>query len=206
MNSRQWISISALNHYAYCARRCALIHQEQTFAENRFTIEGDMLHQNVDIEHVVQRPIRQESAMRIWSDRWRISGIADLDEWNGNIPYPVDYKRGRRKEWFNDDVQLCAQALCLEEMFDTNVLSGAIYHAASRHRREVAFTEELPLETGRKIERVRALLDSGQVPQPTTHRERCTSCSMIDICLPNLYGRLADPWDAGESWGSGDAP
>lgn len=189
-----WIAISALNHYMYCPRRCALIHQEQVFVENRFTIEGRELHERVDTGMVREYGIQMETAVRLWSHKLRLTGIADVVEWHNAVPYPVEYKHGRRQRWVNDDVQLCAQALCLEEMLTVEVPAGAIYHAASRHRREVVFTVELRRATEQTIMQARDLLRSGRIPAPISHRERCPNCSLLDICLPDAYGRPELPW------------
>lgn len=189
-----WVAISALNHFAYCPRRCALIHQEQVFEENRYTTEGRQVHRRVDEGLARDIGVPVETSVRIWSDKLRLTGIADVVEWHGSVPYPVEYKHGRRHQWVNDDVQLCAQALCLEEMLEMEVPAGAIYHAASRHRREVIFTSEIRDVTRNIVGKTRQLLASGKIPAPTSHRERCPHCSLIDICLPDAYGRAELPW------------
>ncbi len=194
MAARRWIPISALNHFAYCPRRCALIHQEQVFDENRFTLEGREHHQRVD-EGLVRQAHRVETAVRLWSNRMRVTGIGDVVEWHGDVPYPVEYKRGARHAWVNDDIQVCAQGLCLEEMLGVEVPAGAIFHASSRRRREVYFGPGLRAETMETIEATRRLLEAGEAPPPTEHRERCVKCSLIEICLPDLYGRSTLAWD-----------
>lgn len=198
--SRPWVPISALNHYTYCPRRCALIHVEQTFIDNQYTVDGKSLHEQVDEGHASGGSLRRETALHIWSQKWRLSGIADVVEWHGDVPYPVEFKHGRRDRWVNDDIQLCAQALCLEEMLAAKVPAGAVFYGASRHRREVAFSEDLRRATISTIQDVRSLFQSGTTPAPTSHRERCSGCSMFDICLPDLYDRPDDP---GMSWRRG---
>lgn len=189
------IPLSALNHFSYCPRRCALIHQEQVFEENLFTLEGRDYHQRVDEGFVRHGPIRMETAVRLWSKSLGLTGVADVVEWHGDVPYPVEYKRGTRQEWINDDLQVCAQGLCLEDMLNCVVPAGAIYYVESRHRREVIFTEILRDTTRQAIEATRELLDSGHIPPPTEHHERCPKCSMLDLCLPALYGQGQLTWD-----------
>jgi CRISPR-associated exonuclease Cas4 len=189
------IPISALNHYAYCPRRCALIHQEHSFEENRFTLEGQDLHAIVDEPSMHAKPFRVETSVRLWSRKFGLTGIADVVEWHDDIPYPVEFKRGKRHPWINDDIQLCAQALCLEEMLDLAVPLGAIFHGASQHRREVELTEDVRRATEQTIVQVRDLIDSRDIPEPTSHLERCQGCSLVDVCLPNLYGKPNPKWD-----------
>lgn len=188
-----WVPISALNHYAYCARRCALIHQEQSFEENRYTLEGQDLHNVVDKPSLHSRPIRVETSVRLWSRKLGLTGIADVVEWHDDVPYPVEFKRGKRHPWINDDLQLCAQALCLEEMLDCSITFGAIFHGASQHRREVEFTEDVRSATKSAVVAVRELV-GGEIPRPTSHRERCRACSMFDVCLPDLYAKPNPDW------------
>ncbi|SMC05806.1 CRISPR-associated exonuclease Cas4 [Sulfobacillus thermosulfidooxidans DSM 9293] len=189
------IPLSALNHFAYCPRRCALIHQEQVFEENQFTLEGRDHHQRVDAGFVRDGPIRMETAVHLWSEPLALTGIADVVEWHGDVPYPIEYKRGARHAWINDEFQVCAQGLCLEDMLHCVVPAGAIYYVESRRRREVVFTATLRDATRQAIEETRALLDSGRIPPPTDHRERCPNCSLIDLCLPALYGQGPLTWD-----------
>jgi CRISPR-associated exonuclease Cas4 len=191
--SGPWVPISALNHYTYCPRRCALIHVEQTFIENQYTVDGKSLHEQVDEGHASDGSLRRATALHIWSQKWHLSGIADVVEWHGDVPYPVEFKHGRRDRWVNDDIQLCAQALCLEEMLAAKVPAGAVFYGTSRRRREVVFSEDLRHATIRTIQDVRSLFQAGATPAPTSHRERCSGCSMIDVCLPDLYDRPDDP-------------
>ena len=182
------VTISSLNQYAYCPRRCALIYQEQIFEDNLYTIEGTDLHQHVDEVGSRAESVPVETALRLWSKTLRLTGIADVVEWHDQVPYPVEYKRGKRHKWINDDLQLCAQALCLEEMLGMAVPRGAIYHAKSRRRREVIVTEALREQTHRTVEAIRQLILARHLPPPTEHRERCVGCSLQDQCMPTLYG------------------
>src|SRR6266446_5838641 len=146
------VMISALEHYSYCPRQCALIHQEQTFDENLYTLRGRAVHKQVDEpEAVVEKGVRVERALPLWSNRLGLVGKADVVEFRGDTPYPVEYKHGPRREKEHDDLQLCAQAVCLEEMTGQNVPKGAIFHHSSRRRREVEFTSALRAKVERSI-------------------------------------------------------
>ncbi|POB09410.1 CRISPR-associated protein Cas4 [Sulfobacillus sp. hq2] len=182
------VTISSLNQYAYCPRRCALIYQEQIFEDNLYTTEGTDLHQHVDEVGSHAESVPVETSLRLWSKKLGLTGIADVVEWHDHVPYPVEYKRGKRHKWINDDLQLCAQALCLEEMLGMAVPRGAIYHAKSRRRREVIVTEALREQTRRTVETIRQLILARHLPPPTERRERCVGCSLEDQCMPTLYG------------------
>src|SRR5690625_5088194 len=139
----EWVTISALQHFVYCPRQCALIHVEQTFDENLFTLRGQRVHENVDVPaEMLREGVKIETALPLWSHRLGIIGKSDVVEIDSDgTAYPIEYKSGKRKAQKADDVQLCAQALCLEEMLQKSVPEGAIYHHASRRRRKVAFDE-----------------------------------------------------------------
>ena len=143
------LPLSALNHLLYCERRCALIHIEGVFEENAFTLEGSLRHEAADTPGYETRSgVRAVRALPLYSRRLGLSGRADIVEFSRapggrELPCPIDYKRGARRRWENDDVQLCAQALCLEEMLGVEVPRGAIFHAASKRRREVEFAPQL---------------------------------------------------------------
>jgi CRISPR-associated exonuclease Cas4 len=116
-----------------------------------------------------------------------LTGKADIVEMRGSVPLPVEYKKGRRRQFDNDDIQLCAQAFCLEEMFGVSVPEGAIYHATSKRRRKVIFVAALRQDTEQTITAVRRLLVSGRVP-PAELTPRCSGCSLRPMCLPELTG------------------
>ncbi len=181
------VPISALNHWAYCPRRCALIHVEQGFVENVHTTRGRLEHERADSGHdETVGDARVVRALPLWSERLGLTGKADVVEFHadGRV-YPIEYKHGRRRRWLNDDLQLCAQALCLEEMLGRAVEHGAIFHRSSRRRREVAFHEALRAETERAVAAVRDLLTQGRMPSPILDR-RCRECSMHAVCLPEV--------------------
>jgi CRISPR-associated exonuclease Cas4 len=189
------LPLSALNHLLYCERRCALIHVEGVFIENLYTIEGSLAHEAADTPgYEATGGVRVVRALPLYSKKLGITGKADIVEFRGGTPYPVDYKRGKRKRWINDDVQLCAQALCLEEMVQTAVPRGAIFHGQSRRRREVEFTTGLRAETLAAIARLRALVEAKLVPAAVL-KPRCDGCSLREICLPELAGRLGPEAD-----------
>lgn len=180
------VMLSALEHYSYCPRQCALIHIEQTFEENLFTLRGRAVHEQVDEpEWTVEKGVRVERALPLWSHRLGLVGRADVVEFHGSTPYPVEYKHGPRREKEHDDLQLCAQAMCLEEMTGQSVPRGAIFHHSSRRRREVEFTSILREKVEQTIVAVRAMLASRTLP-PAVNDARCTHCSLQESCLPSV--------------------
>lgn len=183
------ISISALNHYAYCPRRCALIHVEQTFDENIYTMRGRNLHERTDTpeESGQEGEARVERALPLWSKRLGLIGKADVVEFHEETPYPVEYKSGHRRQWDNDDLQLCAQAICLEEMTDKPVPCGAIYHHGSRRRREVVFDKSLRHCVEEAVVAIRKMLTERVLPPPVNDK-RCEHCSLNESCLPSVIG------------------
>ncbi len=185
------VPISALEHYAYCPRQCALIHIEQTYEENEYTLRGRSLHEQVDIPRTaVEEGLLSHSALPIWSIRLGIIGRADLVLfYPDGTPYPVEYKSGRRKVKYHDDIQLCAQAMGLEEMLNHPVPKGSIYYHASRRRREVVFSPDLRRLTEQVILEVRDMLQRGTVPPPVNDA-RCPNCSLIGVCMPDLISTL----------------
>ncbi len=179
--------LSALNDLLFCPRRCALHRSEGLWVENRHTVEGSHAHR---IVHANPARASDEGAHRtvrgLWvrSRRLRLVGVADIVEFRPE-PYPIEYKRGKRRRWDNDDVQLCAQALCLEEMLGVAVAAGAVFHVRSGRRREVAFDAALRHTTEDAVVRLHALLASGATPPPVPH-PKCKQCSLYALCLPDL--------------------
>jgi CRISPR-associated exonuclease Cas4 len=185
------IPVSALQHWSYCPRQCALIHLDQVWDENLYTLRGRHAHQKVDVpDGELRDGVRVERALPIWSDRLGLIGKADVVEYHGDAPYPVEYKHGSRRHHEHDDLQLCAQALCLEEMAGRPVPRGAIYHHGSRRRREVAFDAGLRARTEDAIRQVRAMLRSRQLPPPVNDA-RCDNCSLRDSCMPGVVADAA---------------
>ncbi|MGI2325348.1 MULTISPECIES: CRISPR-associated protein Cas4 [Methylococcus] len=186
------LPLSALNQYAYCPRRCYLIHAEGEFKDNVHTIRGTLEHERVDRSHSRgQGNIRIEYALPVWSDTLGLSGRCDVVEFHpdGAI-YPVEYKHGKRKRWINDDLQLAAQALCLEEMTGKPVARGAIFHQQSKRRREVVITETLKQAVREAAKSIRITLNGAKCPPPlqTPHSGRCGECSLRTICEPEMVG------------------
>ena len=185
------IMISALEHWSYCPRQCALIHVEQTFDENLYTLRGRAVHKRVDEpETEEQAGVRIERALPLWSKALGLVGKADVVEFHGETP--VEYKHGPHREKEHDDLQLCAQAMCLEEMTGQAVPRGAIYHHSSRKRREVECTSELRAQVAHTVQAIRGMLASKQLPPPVNDR-RCTHCSLQESCMPAVIeeGRRA---------------
>ncbi|MGE3298397.1 MAG: CRISPR-associated protein Cas4 [Porticoccaceae bacterium] len=179
------VPISALQHWSYCPRQCALIHVEQVFADNLYTARGNAVHALVDEPGAERKgTVRIERAMPLWCDRLGLIGKADLVEFDANgSPYPVEYKHGPRRQTQHDDLQLAAQAVCLEEMTGMPVPLGAIFHFSSRRRREVRVDTSLRAALAEAVERVRALLDSATLP-PAVNDARCRHCSLAELCQP----------------------
>ncbi|HNQ04605.1 MAG TPA: CRISPR-associated protein Cas4 [Thiobacillaceae bacterium] len=179
------ISLSALQHWAYCPRQCGLIHLEQAFEDNIHTARGQAVHHLVDTPgYEMKASVKVERALPLWSDKLGLIGKADLVEFHpdGTV-FPVEFKHGRKRQKIHDDIQLAAQALCLEEMLGRPVPKGAIYHASSHRRREVAITPELRRLVEETTKAVRAMLASGKLPSPVND-ERCRECSLKDLCQP----------------------
>lgn len=180
------IPLSALQHMVYCPRQCALIHSEQQWAENVHTAEGRLLHDRVDAgTKETRRGVTVARSVPLRSTRLGVSGIADVVEMHeGGLPYPIEYKRGRPKAHRADEVQLCAQAICLEEMLDTNVAQGALYYGKSHRRKVVSFDSELRSLTQAVAERTHRLLSSGKTPPPDYSARKCGACSLRETCQP----------------------
>ncbi len=193
--------LSALQHAVYCLRQAALIHIERVWADNRFTAEGHVMHAVADKGGGRKvRGIRRVMALPLASRRLNLSGIADvvefLDEGEGETPFPIEYKRGKPKLHRADEVQLCAQALCLEEMTGRAVPEGALFYGETRRRVVVPFDDELRSLTEETVAALAEVFTSGRTPLPTTRRERCRACSLLELCRPDAVGRSVRTWRA----------
>ncbi|MBO9357754.1 CRISPR-associated protein Cas4 [Bordetella petrii] len=189
-----FIPISALQHYLYCPRQCALIHVEQQWAENRHTAEGRLLHDRADtVQTERRRGVRTITAMPLSNAELGIHGVADVVEVHqtdhGEMPHPVEYKRGRPKKHHADEVQLCAQALCLETMFGCRVESGALFYGQPRRRQSVTFGGELRRLTLDTIIATRNMIHSDKTPSARYQASRCNACSLITLCQPKLLNK-----------------
>ena len=193
--------ISALQHMLYCPRQCALIHNERQWTENRFTAEGRILHERIDAGGRERRGgVATERSVPVRSLRLGVTGIADVVEIrDGDRLYPVEYKRGRPKAHRADEVQLCAQAMCLEEMLDVSIPEGALFHGRDRRRRTVAFDAGLRALTERVAADTRRMLAGGETPPPEYAARKCDACSLKDACQPRRPrgAHLVDRWLAG---------
>ena len=190
--------ISALQHMLYCPRQCALIHVERQWADNRFTAEGRVLHRRADSgggEH--RSGVRIHRSVPLRSLRLGVFGVADVVEMRDDgRPYPVEYKRGRPKAHRADEVQLCAQAVCLEEMLKKPVPEGALFYGRSRRRETIAFGAELRALTKRVAADTRRMLAAGKTPPPEYAARKCEACSLKEICQPRRPRKsgIVDRW------------
>lgn len=215
-NGDDYPPLSALNDILFCPRRCFLHRVEVVWIENVHTTSGTIEHRRVheahDADHAAVRIAR---GLLLVSHRLRLCGVADVVEFRsipgaegapvnptdplgpteGNaagmslVPFPIEYKRGKRRRWNNDDVQLCAQAICLEEMLGTVVPAGAVFHVQSKRRRDVLFSPTLRRQTEAAASQLHVLLAARKAPPPLLH-PKCRECSVHDLCMPDL---LADP-------------
>lgn len=191
------LPLSALQHICFCERQCALIHVEQVWLENRFTAEGRIMHERVDTgKSEKRRDVRLAFAVSLQSLRLGLIGKADVVEFhrkqspNGKTiwqPFPVEYKRGRPKKNNCDKIQLCAQALCLEEMLGHRVETGALFYGKTRRRKDVAFDQTLRRQTEQMARRLHQLFGDGKTPKPVFD-QRCPDCSFVSYCLPEKIG------------------
>jgi CRISPR-associated exonuclease Cas4 len=183
------IQLSALQHFAFCPRQCALIHNEQVWSESMLTAEGRLMHERVhDERRESRRDVRIEYGVPLRSLKLGLIGKADVVEFHrmedGSwMPYPVEYKRGKPKRDDSDKVQLCAQALCLEEMLGVHIDEGALFYGRTKHRLDVVFDDALRSATEDIAAKTHELLAAGRTPPPA-YAKRCDRCSLIEICLP----------------------
>jgi CRISPR-associated exonuclease Cas4 len=187
---RDLLPISALQHLIFCERQCALIHLERQWVENRFTAEGGVLHRKAHSGRRETRPDgRTARSVLLRSAELGLFGVADVVQQRpGAPPMPVEYKRGKPKSHDADRVQLCAQALCLEEMFGVSIPAGEIFYGKTRRRLSVVFDDALRATTRATVERLRNLILSDRTP-PAEPGTKCRHCSLRDICMPKLAER-----------------
>ena len=190
------IQLSALQHLVFCERQCALIHIEQVWSENLFTAEGRIMHEKVDTANRESRGnIRIEYGVPMRSLRLGLIGKADVVEFHKTgdkwIPFPVEYKRGKPKLDNSDKAQLCAQALCLEEMMNVGIPEGALFYGQTRHRLDVKFDSALRTATEEAARRLHALIESGITPK-AEYSKKCARCSLVDLCLPKISSKASN--------------
>jgi CRISPR-associated exonuclease Cas4 len=190
LSPSDYIPIAALNQYAYCSHRCWRMFCAGEFEDNEYTIEGTTLHDRV---HTLSDNIKDETwqIRAIWlkSERYQLIGKSDLIELESGQVYPVEYKRGKRGEWDNDELQVCAQALCLEEMTGKTVDIGYIYYAHSHQRQPVEISTTLRKNAIATIEAVQLLFNTGIMPKPV-YTQRCKGCSLYSRCLPQASQKV----------------
>jgi len=184
------LPLSLLNDFLFCPRRAALKAVDGCWGQNAHTVKGDLAHEHADLPgYEVAKGVKLLRALPVFSERLELSGKCDIVEQNGDGTLcPVEYKKGPRRKFINDDAQLCAQALCLEEMFGKAVPCGAVFHAASKRRRGVEFTPQLRETTEEAIAALHVLLKEGTVPR-AVFKPACEECSLYEICLPKLTSR-----------------
>ena len=191
----QSLPLSALQHWLFCPRQCALIHVERFWEENRLTAEGRVLHERADDGiHESRSGIRVLRSVHVASARLGVHGVADVVEMRGPCPYPVEYKRGRPKSHRADEVQLCAQALGLEEMTGRDVEEGALFYGARRRRQVVIFDAGLRDLTRRVAAQARTAMAAGELPRPVYDPGRCENCSLNGLCRPRATREDAPGW------------
>jgi CRISPR-associated exonuclease Cas4 len=197
---REPIPLSAIQHAVYCLRQAALIHIERVWADNRFTAEGNVLHAVADKGGKRKlRGVRRVMALPLACKRLNIAGVADVvefreEEGGAETPYPIEYKRGKPKLHRADEAQLCAQALCLEEMTARPVPEGALFYAETKRRVAVPFDADLRGVTEDAVQALADVFSSGLTPPPTTRRERCRACSLLELCRPDAVQRPVRAW------------
>lgn len=186
-----YIPISMLNALAYCPRRFGYEYLQAEMLINEFVADGQILHSSVDAggRTWIAGEV-QERSVYVWNQRWRITGIVDLLESDRGEFCPVEYKRGKLAQRRNDHVQLCAQALCLEEMFGCEVNQGFIFSWVNRRREQVVFDPELRQKTIAIIEQAHAICQRGELPAPTRQKGKCRDCSLKPLCLPDEVAYL----------------
>lgn len=187
------VPLSALQHWQYCPRQCGLIHLEQVFDENVHTLRGQAEHAKTDQPGVeTAKGVRVVRALPLWHDALGLVGKSDVVEfWPGGQPYPVEYKHGSRHKAADiaacDDIQLAAQAMCLESMTGKAVSEGAIFYATSKRRRVVAITPELRTQVAQTAQAIRDMFASTRLPPPLVAEQaarRCKACSLLERCQP----------------------
>ena len=188
----QYIMLSALQHYLFCQRQCALIHVEQVWAENQFTAEGNALHEKAHEGSSNSRGnIRTLRTLHVASSKLRATGQCDIVEFHkdGTI-LPIEYKRGKPKSHRADEVQLCAQAICLEEMLDVEIARGNIFYGQQKRRTPIDFDPELRELVSETAKATHAMIAEGKTPIAEYEKKKCEACSLIEICQPKMKSKV----------------
>lgn len=195
-----YLMLSGIQHFAYCRRQWALIHIEQQWSENEYTIAGELLHKNAHDPYVKEKrkDVIVSRALPVFSRTMGVSGECDIVEFRKAVEgislhghrgfyevYPVEYKKGRPKDTQIDILQLTAQTMCLEEMLCADILEGAVYYGETRHRESVTFTEDLRIEVRALFEEMHQLFKKGYTPK-VKWSKGCNACSLKEVCVPKL--------------------
>lgn len=192
--------ISRLQHYLFCPRQFGLIELECQWAENLLTAEGQVMHERVNSgENESRGDIRTVRTLPLGHRTLELEGVADVVEYHrqadgSSIPYPIEYKRGKPKSHRADEVQLMAQALCLEDMHDCRIPEGALFYGKTRRRQVVVFDEELRNLTLNAISECRAIIESGITPKAKYNTAKCRNCSLNELCHPKIFNKNAKEW------------
>ncbi len=196
----EWLLLSGLQHFIFCRRQWALIHVEQQWQENALTAEGRILHRRVDDPFFTEKRkgVVIARSVPVSSPTLGLTGVCDVVEFTAAAegvqlpgrdgfyqPAPVEYKRGRKKRDYCDEAQLCAQAMCLEDMLATGIPTGEIYYAQTRRRETVSFSDELRGKVIKAVREMHAYYQRGYTPKVKPSKA-CRSCSLADSCLPDL--------------------
>jgi CRISPR-associated exonuclease Cas4 len=199
-NEDDYLQLSGIQHFLFCRRQWALIHIEQEWRENLRTVDGTLMHEKAhDVNAREKRgDVLTVRSLKIHSVRLGLSGECDVVEFHRDphgialnktdglwLPYPVEYKRGTVKPNHMDEAQLCAQAICLEEMLCCDIPNGALYYGETKHRQPVAFTQELRREVETTAQEMHQLYQRGSTPKVNPTKS-CNACSMKELCLPKL--------------------
>lgn len=192
------LPISALQHLIFCERQCALIHVERLWAENQLTVEGRQLHDKAhDGKSEIVDGVRITRSLWLRSLAYGLIGQADVVEFHpdGRV-VPVEYKRGRPKKDDSDRVQICAQAICLEEMLDVSIASAQLFYGTNKRRKEVLLNQRLRQLTLAKIQRLRTMVDQRETP-PANRQPKCDKCSLVELCMPDClrFSRGTAAWN-----------
>ena len=198
------LPLSGIQHFLFCRRQWALIHIEQQWKENALTAEGRIMHKRVDDPFFTEtrNGVVTARSVPVASYRLGLSGVCDVVEFTASsdgvrlpnrdglyLPAPIEYKRGKEKHDHSDETQLCAQAMCLEEMLSTNIPRGFLFYGETRHREEIEFTPELRTLVQDMSAEMHNYFSRGYTPKVKTHKG-CRSCSLADICLPVLNEKV----------------
>ncbi|WP_144874296.1 CRISPR-associated protein Cas4, partial [Hyella patelloides] len=180
----------ALNHYAYCPHRCGRMFCAGDFIDNHYTIQGTSLHERV---HTVSEENRENTwqVRAIWlkSEQYQLIGKSDLIESDRGEIYPIEYKRGKKDDWSNDALQVCGQALCLEEMTGKIITTGYVYYAHSHQRQQVEINKDLRKKAIATISAIQTMMATGKMPHPV-YKPRCKGCSLYARCLPQAAKKV----------------